>query len=111
MPEPMANSPNAAPFEPELHRNERMPKGVLQKNLKPMLYFGAALLVILAAVFSGTARKLPKEHAGSKNGIPQPMLQDNTANNVADLQSQVAAAEERAAQSAAQQPLQRRLEG
>ena len=104
MPEPMANSPNAAPLEPELRRDESVPRGVLQKNLKPMLYFGAALLVILAAVFSGTARKSPKQQAGSKNGVPQPMLQDNTANNVADLQSQVAAAEERAAQSAAQQP-------
>lgn len=103
MPEPMANSPNAVPIEPELHRNERMPKGVLQKNLKPMLYLGAALLVIVAAVFSGT-RKSPTQRAGSGHDAPQPVLQDNTANNVADLKNQVAAVEERAAQSAAQQP-------
>lgn len=103
MPESMANSPNAVPVEPELHRNERMPRGVLQKNLKPMLYLGAALLVIVAAVFSGT-RKSPTQQAGSGHDAPQPVLQDNTANNVADLKSQVAAAEERAAQSAAQQP-------
>ncbi len=103
MPEPMANGQNAVPVEPELHRNEPMPKGVLQKNLKPMLYLGAALLVIVAAVFSGT-RKSPTQRAGSGHDAPQPVLQDNTSNNVADLKSQVAAAEERAAQSAAQQP-------
>ena len=104
MPEPMANSPNTVPIEPELRRDESVPRGVLQKNLKPMLYFGAALLVILAAVFSGTARKSPKQQAGNGHDAPQPMLQDNTANNVADLKSQVADAEERAAQSAAQEP-------
>ncbi|MFZ0664095.1 MAG: TrbI/VirB10 family protein [Acidobacteriaceae bacterium] len=102
MPEQMVNSPNTVPVDPELRRDEHVPRGVLQKNLKPMLYLGAALLVILAAVFSGTARKSPKQQAG--NGVPQPMLQDNTANNVADLKSEVAAAEERAAQAAAQQP-------
>jgi len=99
----MANSPNAAPIEPELHRNERMPRGVLQKNLKPMLYLGAALLVILAAIFSGT-RKSPTQQVGSGKDIPQPVLQGNTASNVAEFKSQVAAAEEQAAQSAAQQP-------
>lgn len=102
MPEPMENSPNTVPVEPELRRDESVPRGVLQKNLKPMLYFGAALLIILAAIFSGTARKSPKQQAGNRNGLPQPTLQDNTDNNVADLKSQVAAAEERAAQAAAQ---------
>lgn len=105
MPEPVANNPNTAPVEPELRRNEHAPKGVLQKNLKPLLYFGAALLVILAAVFSGTAKTSPKQQAGNEHGGPQPMLQDNTTNNVADLKSQVAAAEEKAAQSAAQEPV------
>jgi type IV secretion system protein TrbI len=42
---------------PELRRNAREPKGVLQKNLKILLYLGAALLVILAAVFSSVGRK------------------------------------------------------
>ena len=78
MPEPMANDQNAVPVEPELHRNERMPKGVLQKNLKPMLYLGAALLVIVAAIFSGTARKSPTQQAGSGHDAPQPVLQDPT---------------------------------
>ena len=100
MPEPMINSPSAAPIDPELRRNEIAPKGVIQKNLKAILYLGAALLVIVAAVFSGTGKKTPAE-SGNRQQAPQPVLQDNTANNVADLKSQVAAAEERAAQ---QQP-------
>lgn len=104
MPEPMINSPNAAPVEPELRHDGYVPRGVLYKNLKPMLYLGAAALVIVAAVFSGTTKKSPTQPAGSGHEPPQPVLQDNTANNVADLKSQVAAAEERAAQSAAQQP-------
>ena len=40
------------PVEPELRKRAIDPKGVLQKNLKPLLYLGVALLVILAAVFS-----------------------------------------------------------
>ena len=36
---------------------------MLQKNLKPMLYLGAALLVIVAAVFSGTGKKTPAKRA------------------------------------------------
>jgi type IV secretion system protein VirB10 len=98
MSEPMINSPSATPAEPELRRNEIAPKGVIQKNLKPMLYLGAALLVIVAAVFSGTTKKPPAQQSGSGHEASQPVLQDNTANNVADLKSQVAAAEERAAQ-------------
>ena len=103
MAEPMTNIPNAVPVEPELRREERVPAGVVPKNLKPALYLGAALLVIVAAVFSGTAKKPPAQQNGSWHEAPQPVLQDNTANNVADLKSQVAAAEEQTAQATAQQ--------
>ncbi len=103
MAEPMMNIPNAVPVEPELRREERVPAGVVPKNLKPMIYLGAALLVIVAAVFSGTAKKPPAQQNGSGHEAPQPVLQDNTANNVADLKSQVAAAEEQTAQDTAQQ--------
>lgn len=103
MAEPMTNIPNAVPVEPELRREERVPAGVVPKNLKPMLYLGAALLVIVAAVFSGTAKKSPAQRNGSGHDVPQPVLMDTTANNVADLKSQVAAAEAQTAQDAAQQ--------
>jgi type IV secretion system protein TrbI len=97
MPEPITTSPSHSASEPELHRAEQEPKGVLQKNLKPMLYLGAAILVIVAAVFSGTGKKTAGPKA-SGHQAPQPTLLDTTDNNVQDLKSQVAAAEQKAAQ-------------
>jgi type IV secretory pathway VirB10-like protein len=77
---------------PELRRNAAEPKGVLQKNLKVLVYLGAALLVILAAVFSTAGKKTPNgKTAATKNAPPQPMVQDNTDNNVQDLKNQLAA--------------------
>ncbi|MGA9243913.1 MAG: hypothetical protein WBW03_18255, partial [Silvibacterium sp.] len=77
---------------PELRRNATEPKGVLQKNLKVLLYLGAALLVILAAVFSSVGRKgVNGKAAPAKDAPPQPMVQDNTDNNVQDLKNQLAA--------------------
>jgi type IV secretory pathway VirB10-like protein len=77
---------------PELHRNAPEPKGVLQKNLKVLVYLGAALLVILAAVFSATGKKTANgKTPATKDAPPQPMVQDNTDNNVQDLKNQLAA--------------------
>jgi type IV secretion system protein VirB10 len=77
---------------PELRRNAREPKGVLQKNLKVLLYLGAALLVILAAIFSSVGKKGANGKAApAKDAPPQPMVQDNTDNNVQDLKNQLAA--------------------
>ena len=77
---------------PELRRNAREPKGVLKKNLKVLLYLAAALLVILAAVFSSLGRKGANGKAApAKDSPPQPMVQDNTDNNVQDLKNQLAA--------------------
>jgi type IV secretion system protein TrbI len=75
---------------PELRRNAPEPKGVLQKNLKVLVYLGAALLVILAAVFSTAGKKTANgKTAASKDAPPQPMVQDNTDNNVQDLKNQL----------------------
>jgi type IV secretory pathway VirB10-like protein len=84
---------NAEPQDfPELRRNAREPKGVLNKNLKILLYLGAALLVILAAVFSSVGRKGANGKAApAKDAPPQPTVQDNTDNNVQDLKNQLAA--------------------
>jgi len=77
---------------PELRRNAPEPKGVLQKNLKVLLYLGAALLVILAAFFSSVGRKGANgKTAPAKDTPPQPTVQDNTDNNVQDLKNQLAA--------------------
>ena len=49
--------------EPTLRRNLELPKGVLQKNLKTFVYLGAALLVIVAALFSSSGKKTPASQA------------------------------------------------
>jgi type IV secretion system protein VirB10 len=87
--------------EPELRRAKADPKGVLQKNLKTFVYLGAALLVIVAALFSSTGKKTPAQQAAVKNQPPQPTLQDNTDNNVQDLKNQLKAERDKEKQQAA----------
>jgi type IV secretion system protein VirB10 len=77
--------------EPTLHRNLELPKGVLQKNLKTFVYLGAALLVIVAALFSSSGKKTPAQQASAKGQPPQPSLQDNTDSNVQELKNQLQA--------------------
>jgi type IV secretion system protein VirB10 len=88
-------------FEPELRHTTNEPKGVLQKNLKTFVYLGAALLVIIAAIFSSTGKKTPAQQAAAKGLPPQPTLQDNTDNNVQDLKNQLQAQREKEQQQAA----------
>jgi type IV secretion system protein TrbI len=87
--------------EPELRRAKIDPKGVLQKNLKTLVYLGAALLVIAAALFSSTAKKTPTQQAATNGQPPQPMLQDNTENNVQDLKNQLKAQQDKDRQQSA----------
>jgi type IV secretory pathway VirB10-like protein len=77
--------------EPTLRRNLELPKGVLQKNLKTFVYLGAALLVIVAALFSSSGKKTPAQQATAKGQPPQPALQDNTDSNVQELKNQLQA--------------------
>jgi type IV secretion system protein VirB10 len=63
----------------------------LQKNLKTFVYLGAALLVIVAALFSSSGKKTPAQQAGAKGQAPQPALQDNTDSNVQELKNQLQA--------------------
>src|ERR1700735_3439608 len=77
--------------EPTLRRNLELPKGVLQQNLKTFVYLGAALLVIVAALFSSSGKKTPAQQAGAKGQPPQPALQDNTDSNVQELKNQLQA--------------------
>src|SRR5208282_5813287 len=77
--------------EPTLRRNMELPKGVLQKNLKTFVYLGAALLVIVAALFSSSGKKGPTQQANATGQPPQPALQDNTDSNVLELKNQLQA--------------------
>jgi type IV secretion system protein VirB10 len=81
-----ASNTNVDP-EPELRHVADEPRGVLQKNVKMLVYLGAAALVIVAAIFSSTGKKTQ----GTKGLPPQPMVQDNTDNNVQDLKNQLQA--------------------
>src|SRR3984885_13320272 len=90
--------------EPTLRRNLELPKGVLQQNLKTLVYLGAALLVIMAALFSSSGKKTPAQQASAKGQPPQPALQDNTDSNVQELKNQLQAErqkEQRATMAAA----------
>src|ERR1019366_3769883 len=91
-------------IEPTLRGLLAQPKGVLQKNLKTFVYLGAALLVIVAALFSSSAKKTPAQQASAKGQPPQPTLQDNTDSNVQELKNQIQAErqkEQRATMAAA----------
>src|SRR5260370_20115477 len=85
--------------EPTLRRNIEVPKGVLQKHLKTFVYLGAALLVIVAALFSSSGKKTPAQQASTKWQPPQPTLQDNTENNVQELKNQLKARRQKANQA------------
>src|SRR5450432_337059 len=85
--------------DPTLHRNLGLPGGVLQKNLKTFVYLGAALLVIVAALFSSSGKKTPAQQAGAKGQPPQPTLQDNTDSNVQELKKQIQAERQKEQQS------------
>ena len=74
------------------------PKGVLRKNLKPLLYLGAAALVIVAAIFSSLGKKAQAHQTAAGHEPPQPTVQDNTDNNVQNLKNTFAEARQRAAQ-------------
>jgi type IV secretion system protein TrbI len=103
MAEQTINSEHVVTPEPELRRREHQPQGVLRKNLKPLIYLGATALVVIAAIFSGTSRKTPSESAPGRHEPPQPIVQDNTDNNVQDLKNQLAAERQKEAQAAVPQ--------
>jgi type IV secretion system protein VirB10 len=93
--------PQGSPqVEPTLRGLLEQPRGVLQKNLKTFIYLGAALLVIVAALFSSTGKKTPAQQADAKGQAPQPTLQDNTDNNVQDLKNQIQAERQKEQQAA-----------
>lgn len=81
----------------ELVRNQAQPQGVLQRNLKVLVYLGVAVLVITAAIFSSAGKRSGSSPAKAP---PQPIIQDNTADNVQDLKNQLLAEQRRQAQTA-----------
>ena len=83
---------------PQLSQNTSEPKGVIRKNIKMFVYLGAILLLITASLFS--SKKKTPNGTPAKGTPPQPFVQDNTANNIADLQNQLAAEKQKQQQDA-----------
>ena len=83
---------------PQLSQNASEPKGVIRKNIKMFVYLGAILLLIMASLFS--SKKKTPNGTPAKGTPPQPFVQDNTANNIADLQNQLAAEKQKQQQDA-----------
>ena len=77
--------------EPTLRLSQEQPRGVLQKNLKTLVYLGAVSLVIVAALVSSSGKKTPAQQASAKGQPPQPNLQDSTDNNVQEWKKQMQA--------------------
>src|SRR6266704_2113114 len=91
MPENAFTSHTEPQAEPTLRRNLELPNGVLQKNIKTFVYLGAVLLVIVAALFSSSGKKMPGQQTAAKGQPPQPALQDNTDSNVQELKNHLQA--------------------
>lgn len=93
---------NGEPFvEPGFVDRTVAPKGVFKKNLKTMVYMGVVLVLILAMFVSSTNDK-KKGAAGdkAKDATVAPVIQDNTATNVAALRAQLATEKQRPEQEA-----------
>jgi type IV secretion system protein VirB10 len=87
--------------EPQLRSAGNEPQGVVHRYLKPAIYLGAASLVIAAAIFSSTGKKSATQSVSANHAVPpEPLLQDNTDNNVQDLKTLT---RERQRQAATQQ--------
>lgn len=90
------------PNEPQLTKKTFDPRGVMQKNGKALMFVGVAALLLLAMLFSSKGK--PVKAQSAKGGPPQPLVQDNTENNVADLRSHVEDQQRAAEQEAALDP-------
>ena len=86
--------------EPVIRDRTQPPSGVLPKNLKPYLYGGAVVLLIVATLISGHT-KPPGGKQPAKDTPPQPLVQDQTASNVAEMRNELAQEKQKEAQDAA----------
>jgi len=86
----MTEQTQAAPTEPVLTKKPFDPKGVMQRHAKPIVYGGFCLLVVIALLFSSRGKTSVNAKQQAKQNNPQPLVQDMTENNVADLKSQLA---------------------
>lgn len=93
-----------APSEPVLNKEPFNPKGVMQRHSKPIVYGGFCLLVIIALIFSSHGKTMVSAKQQAQQNSPQPFMQDNTENNVADFKSHLAHQQQTLDQTAANDP-------
>ena len=86
--------------EPVIRDRTRQPSGVLPKNLKPYLYGGAVVLLLIATFVSGHTKPAGGKQP-AKDTPPQPLVQDQTASNVAEMRNELAQEKQKEAQDAA----------
>ena len=86
----LPTTPNGAPqpAEPQLTDRTPAPRGVVQKNLKILLYLGAVAILVLATLVSSFKKK-PAVASQAQGAPAAPAVQDNTASNVATLKAQL----------------------
>ena len=88
--------PAEAPSDPQFTNRVPSPRGVIQKNLKILLYIAAVAVLVLATLVSSFRKKPALATDKTKNGnASNPAVQDNTANNVATLHAQLAAEDQK----------------
>jgi type IV secretion system protein VirB10 len=102
----LPTTPNGAPATPspieaKLTDHTTTPRGVIQKNLKILLYLGAVVILVLAT-FVSSLKKKPAITGKASDTPTAPIVQDNTASNVATMHAQLGA--ERLQQSQDAQP-------
>lgn len=86
--------------EPVIRDRTKQPSGVLPKNLKPYLYSGAVVLLLIATFVSGHTKPAGGKQP-AKDTPPQPLVQDQTASNVAEMRNELAQEKQKEAQDAA----------
>ena len=86
--------------EPVIRDRTKQPSGVLPKNLKPYLYGGAVVLLLIATFVSGHTKPTGGKQP-AKDTPPQPLVQDQTASNVAEMRNELAQEKQKEAQDAA----------
>ena len=84
----LPTTPTTQPLEPQLTDHTLPPRGVVQKNLKILLYLGAVAILVLATLVSSFKKK-PAIASQTAGVPPAPKVQDNTASNVATLHAQL----------------------
>lgn len=101
----LPTTPNGVPAstspDPQFTNRVIKPRGVIEKNLKILLYLGAATVLVLATIVSSFHKKSAITADKANTTASAPAVQDNTANNVAALHAQLTSEDQKPPQTTA----------